>query len=384
MRRFLAAILMVGVGTASACAATWRVEQDGSGQFTTLQPAVDAAASGDTILIGPGWYQELHWVDHFGSPIQVAAYWLGDKDLAFIGAGQDQVTVGPSSYSQYHDGPQGLSDEGGADQTIYVSNMSFTNLYAGIASYNVVAADCRFIDCDTGISAAGGTYSSVVGCTFTNVFESSCMFFNCTTARVEGCELGGYVYFGSTPGGEIRSCTATGKALCHYYQSAGTVDGNQTDCYTGTLSIPCISVDGGSTVVVANNVIRGGRTGITVADQGTFVTMQGNLLEGHDLHNVQLQLGAQLVAHGNDFHKAPRSDCNLVQCYYYDGSQPLRIDMENNFWGYAYAGLIDNYIWDYKDDPSLMVEVDYDPFAGGSVPSEDESWGSVKALYLGR
>jgi len=31
-----------------------------------------------------------------------------------------------------------------------------------------------------------------------------------------------------------------------------------------------------------------------------------------------------------------------------------------------------------------MVEIDYDPFAGESVPAEPETWGSVKAQYLGR
>jgi len=40
-------------------AATLRVERDGSGDYATLQPALDAAAAGDTVLIGPGEYTEL-------------------------------------------------------------------------------------------------------------------------------------------------------------------------------------------------------------------------------------------------------------------------------------------------------------------------------------
>jgi hypothetical protein len=69
----------------SVCLAnSLRVEQDGTGDYLALQPAVDAA-DWDIIFIGPGWYRELNWVDHFGTPIEVAAYWTDDKDLSFIG-----------------------------------------------------------------------------------------------------------------------------------------------------------------------------------------------------------------------------------------------------------------------------------------------------------
>ena len=44
--------------SSSAFAATITVERDGSGDFTTIQPALDAVASGDTIRIGPGDYTE--------------------------------------------------------------------------------------------------------------------------------------------------------------------------------------------------------------------------------------------------------------------------------------------------------------------------------------
>nr|MBP7496211.1 hypothetical protein [Bacteroidales bacterium] len=37
---------------------TWNVKQDGSGDFTTIQAAINAAAAGDIIMIGPGLYDE--------------------------------------------------------------------------------------------------------------------------------------------------------------------------------------------------------------------------------------------------------------------------------------------------------------------------------------
>lgn len=36
----------------SAHATTWRVEKDGTGDFTIIQDALDAAADADTVLVG--------------------------------------------------------------------------------------------------------------------------------------------------------------------------------------------------------------------------------------------------------------------------------------------------------------------------------------------
>jgi len=44
---------------ASAQSATWHVEKDGSGDFEVIQDAVDAAAPGDVIMVGPGRYEEF-------------------------------------------------------------------------------------------------------------------------------------------------------------------------------------------------------------------------------------------------------------------------------------------------------------------------------------
>ena len=112
-------------GVEPAHGAVWRVEQDGSGQFTTLQPAVDAAASGDTILIGPGWYQDLHEVDHHGSPIWVSAYWMDGRDLTFIGTSAEEVKIGPETYAPQNDGPQGIYNESGAQQCLGCGERTF-------------------------------------------------------------------------------------------------------------------------------------------------------------------------------------------------------------------------------------------------------------------
>lgn len=88
---FLLATLL----SSAAGAATWYVEKDGSGDFTTIQPAIDAAAAGDTILVGPGQYTEttdfqvdccLNAPTHMG---------IHQRDLTIRGIDRDAVIIGP-------------------------------------------------------------------------------------------------------------------------------------------------------------------------------------------------------------------------------------------------------------------------------------------------
>ena len=56
----LGALLVLGAVQPSE-ARTWRVEKDGTGDYSILYEAVDAAASGDTILIGPGRFEDYRF-----------------------------------------------------------------------------------------------------------------------------------------------------------------------------------------------------------------------------------------------------------------------------------------------------------------------------------
>jgi len=91
---FLVSLFLVGLGlpggaiaepqeklpTQSLTPAVWQVALDGSGHFTSIQEAIDQAASGDTILIKTGTYAEdvtVHSKDR----------------LSIIGEGMDQVIL---------------------------------------------------------------------------------------------------------------------------------------------------------------------------------------------------------------------------------------------------------------------------------------------------
>ena len=82
-----------------ASARTWHVEKDGTGDYTMIQDAVDHAASGDTILIGPGRFEEKRpytsyppTTDKWTFDVYVA---VTVSELTIIGSGADQTIIGP-------------------------------------------------------------------------------------------------------------------------------------------------------------------------------------------------------------------------------------------------------------------------------------------------
>ena len=77
---FVAGLAIPAKGGSPPGPKTIVVALDGSGDFTSIQQAVDAAAKGDTVFLKPGRYEQditIHSKDH----------------LRLIGAGQDKVTL---------------------------------------------------------------------------------------------------------------------------------------------------------------------------------------------------------------------------------------------------------------------------------------------------
>jgi hypothetical protein len=81
-------VLMLAFGSLStARGAVWRVEKDGSGDYTVIQDAVDASASGDTIMIGPGRFSE--YTDHtYAGNLWHTYVHMVSGSLTLIGAGE--------------------------------------------------------------------------------------------------------------------------------------------------------------------------------------------------------------------------------------------------------------------------------------------------------
>ena len=72
----------------------WRVEKDGSGDFTAIQPALDATAPRDSVLIGPGRFTETEVVTVPGWTEDIYATVWNDS-ISIIGSGVDVTIIGP-------------------------------------------------------------------------------------------------------------------------------------------------------------------------------------------------------------------------------------------------------------------------------------------------
>ncbi len=130
MRIAAVVIALIALVPPSAQSATWTVELDGSGDFLDIQPAVDAAADGDTIMIGPGRFDTFR---PFTAPgwVEEAIVGVTKNDLTFIGSGKDVTIVGtPEPYGDPGYDPKGFCSIGSFDCKI--QDLTVENVEEGI------------------------------------------------------------------------------------------------------------------------------------------------------------------------------------------------------------------------------------------------------------
>jgi hypothetical protein len=349
-----------------------------------LQDAVLAAASGDSILIGPGAYPELHQVvDVFGRITEICAYWTENKNLSLIGAGADKVTIGPEELGFLYQ-PTGVLYEGDFRNTVFVSGVRFRNLFRGVyVRGSLQVEDCVFEGAGHGVGGGSGDRCWVKRCEFMNA-GSSVGLQLCNSVEVSDCSLSGRVFLQNVLEFSIRDCSASGNEFARFFRSSGVVEDNVGNC----LNADCVSAEGGSVVELRRNTLRGGYRSLHAADEETIVTLSENLFTGATLEVLGLAFGAVIEGSGNDFIKANDLDSYLVRCAMYPETEPLaRISLEDNYWGndsgvgYVTPIQIGRFVWDHRDDPGLMVEVDYEPFSTVSVPTQIKSFGGVKSMF---
>jgi hypothetical protein len=381
-------------GLRDAQARTWYVEKDGSGDFTVIQAAVEAAATGDTIRIGPGRWTDYFWYQGWVFYVQVF-----EKDLTFIGAGPSVTIVGHDQHSFPH--PTSATAFG-IDQTCNITRfedigVDMPGLFSwAIAHYGnrLEVQNCRFTRLDKGVFTIGADGGFIRNCEFEDVSFNNggtaaqaytpardfvvehCTFVNCTTAfRADwsGCQ-----------DVTIQHCTITGgRTGVGFYSGAS---GNVRHCTITRPDTRGISLNiTGIVEIIGNEVLVtapefGAALSIGNASTGSTIIVRDNVFESDYAAFMIVSPNASLDCRGNHFLQHGGQGWLAWAATNYMGD-PVHLDLTGNWWGTTDTAYIAEHIWDCHDDPQVRIFFDYEPIADGPIPTEGQTWSQVKERF---
>lgn len=391
MTRFVAAMLIVMMGSGVAHGRTWRVEKDGSGDYAVIQDALDAAASGDTIRIGPGRYEDFREYPTNGG-LQAVIAMIQVPVMTLIGAGADRTVIGPDVYDW--DGlepvPRGVVCIAQPPTGhVRIESMALENMVSGVLVENagpLSVSNCRFsggrrgidalVSADVSHSHFADQFYGVLGyppaqevevfdCTFEYTIGGQCILFQgvptgtatrCRFVACDSCFTVGVTYDGG--GGGIYDCTFEGLLRSIYLSSVSypTISGNQISTW--------------GTCLFSNSELFNAENN-SFQSTGSSPTIQ--LFTRGLLHHIS----------GNDILRGTGLAVEIVG---HTGPDGYHLDLTDNWWGTTDPDSIAAWIHDGNDVryPPMNVTVDFAPFLDRSVPNEQESLGGLKALFLGR
>jgi hypothetical protein len=210
-----------------------------------------------------------------------------------------------------------------------------------------------------------------------------------------GCEIGGIMMFSPSTSVQIENCYASGcwKGIHAQNTNDLQIEGFRADnCRVGlsislgtTSEIRSCTIDGCtacsiaigdlSTVQLYDNRFLGGDV-VFLTEYASMVTGIGNVFEGGDTATIA-SIDAGLVLHNCHI---LRGTGDYVYLNGYEGESEV-LDLTNNYWGTTDADQIAAWIHDGNDDPGIHAIVNFEPFSGQPLGSEQRSWGGVKALF---
>lgn len=376
----LLGLIQVSLFLGSAEGRTIRVAKDGSGDFSVVADAVEAAVSGDTVSIAPGDYPEVREYSLPGGTRELVAYAVV-SELTIIGDGRDDVVLGPETpAADLETGPIGINCS--ASGNVRVRGVTVRNTAAGVWGSDdwVDVSDCKFSNNHTGVLALLSGFATVKNSEFKNSEDAGVLVFSAlggTGALVEECSFignklgidfqpyncevrnssfeGGIVGVQASFGGStiVRQCTFDAMSGVGF-GIVGGAQGYAYDCVFEPTMPQNITVDG--LLGGSGNELNGGTTATVRTTYRSAVTFNNN----HILNGGALSIWARN-----------------------GGSPPVKTqDFTGNFWGTTDTTQIDEWIYDVNDDPVVnYILVDYTPLAEQPISVEQSSFGRLKARY---
>ncbi len=375
---------------------TWFVERDGSGDFIVIQDAVDAAASGDTIKIGLGRFDEQHIVTVPGWTDSVRVL-VTQNELTIIGSGPGTIIGQEAIYEPEQGRHKGIV--GGVwwgNHILRIEDIHFENMRSAVYTAN---------------ESSGEEYIAFKGCTFNGNTSSLWLLSDSGTVKVNNC-----IFQNSTTEGisivgwnqiemEIRECdfvranhiystdainlSGVNNLLienCNIVESSAGITISHSEsalvknCVFDNQGVIALSIPTNSNVRIENCQFKnqykvlasamGGSVNIELIDSiiedVEFCSFDISGVENLTVHNCDLAKGSSGVVLMVDYGVCP-----------YTG----HLDMTNNYWGTSEPDSIDAWIFDRYDSEDACYWVDYEPFESGSTPVETKSLGGFRAMF---
>ena len=376
--------LLLAAATTTADARTWYVRKDGTGDYTVIQDAVDHAAAGDTVRIGPGRYEEKR--PYTSYPSGKNAAWTFDvyvavtvSSLTIIGSGAGQTIIGPPSRIWVDPAEPKVICALSRVTSLVVEDLSMENVYngayrseggtlairrcstlgchAGVVTWSdqgTTVEDCNFQDIDYGVLSWSPSHSLLI---------AQCSFMNCG-AMIDG-----------TTGAVLSDCTISGGPVCCQYANAST--GTIANCTFTNATNVAVVVTTGSTVELNDSQLLCGKVNLKVKSW-SHVAGSGNELSGGETASLDVWTSTTVTMHNSHILHGTGPSVNL---YNYPNEPAMVLDLTGNYWGTPDPNQVAEWIWDGNDDPSIKAFVQYLPMSGGPIATETKSWGEVKTLY---
>jgi hypothetical protein len=390
-----AVVVIVGaIVAAIAPADTLRVERDGTGDYTVIQDAIDAAASGDTIRIGLGRFNEQQLVTCPGWSEMVRVLVRQDT-LTIIGSGPGTIIGQTEPYEWSQGVHKGIvaSDIWGttclrvADLTVENVRDAIYTSHESLGHDFVEVRNCSFRNNEYSLFLIGdGGIVSVSECEFTgialtgahlyaygqsHVDMNNCdswislntnwnpvhaAFEFCGQAQVDNCRFqggrGGISVHGASA--DIKNCTFYGQSLFGLSPSAGANVHVRSSSFLWQYR-GVVSTQPDNSIQIETTVFQ------EISQAAIWLCYAGSLT----VNNCDLTGGSQGVVWG-----------------YENPPQPIKtFNMENNYWGTDDPQAIRDLIHDRSDTTSIQFIVDFEPFAPESTPVARESWGDLKTGF---
>lgn len=383
MSRAVLLVLLMVLSAHGADARTWHVRKDGTGDYTVIQDAVDRAAAGDTIRIGPGRFEEKRPFSSF--PVGSAEKWTFDvfiavtvSELTIIGSGADQTVVGwPTTLGGGPDQPKVICTTP-LVSSLVVEDLAMENVFNGIYRTEGGTLEVRRVrsrGCAAGVTSWSELGTEIEDCQFEDLYDGVISWDPASDLLVSRCEFKMCgATFVRTAGVTVTDCSFDRGVVGCQYESGST--GSLLNCTFTDQKNVGINVITGSAVTLIGNRVSGSGINLRLR-AGAAVTGWDNVLSGGWWATIHSSRGG-LDLHGCEILNAGGPTI-LLDTFL---NPPLQtFDLTNNYWGTDSAQTIADWIIDNYDDGRVYARVLYEPFVGQPVATESTTWGDLKASF---